>query len=81
MGNGRFGMFIDMLKVYAEKCFGKKNIVLYGWNWKNGGTYFEWILNHYYQIEIHYIIDDNEISYGKKYIEIIYYNIFIMMKQ
>lgn len=58
--------FLNLFAQYAEQCSNYENIILYGWNWQNGGTYFEWLMGRYFKIYMTYIIDDNEISYGKK---------------
>ena len=59
--------FIGLFDVYVNVAKKFKNIILYGWNWENGGgTYLEWIMKHYYNLFFDYIIDDVETSYGKK---------------
>lgn len=58
--------FVGLFKKYAEAAQNFKCIILYGWDWeKGGGTYFEWLMKHYYDLSFDYIIDDVETSYGK----------------
>lgn len=67
MGKELFNQFVDEFKEIADVTEKYKTRVLYGYKWNHGGgTYVEYLLNKYYGIDFTYIVDDEELSYGRR---------------